>query len=293
MNATKPRIPATTVRSTQPYGVATVKESATTPAAAPKGADAATKAAFEARSQAQMKNDVAHQRRPAGAERWADGFEPGSSRPQLKAATREVVTRGGVPLFRQGDPDWGPQRIGLSDKAFGGYGCALTASAMALSKLTGNVVSPREVENHAFTNGGYAGNSPSLNWKSLDSVSQGEYRLNRQHPADFSIDRLKGELATDKPVVLGVDNDAVAGGADHWITLTEFDSDTNTFIAHDPASGTVVQLKAEGEELVEVSSEQGKALREKRKLYTTSGDFVTFDTRHPRRRGEDDECTRK
>lgn len=68
-----------------------MKEAASEPAKAPRGADAATRAAYDARNLAQAKNDIAHQRLPVGAERFDDACEVGA-RPQFKAAPPSVTS---------------------------------------------------------------------------------------------------------------------------------------------------------------------------------------------------------
>jgi hypothetical protein len=77
---------------------------------------------------------------------------------------RTVATRGGlyfpwavqlkVPLFRQGDPRWGQDRLGDTDETLHASGCAVTSAAMVLASY-GADINPGQLNRFLKKHGGY------------------------------------------------------------------------------------------------------------------------------------------
>src|SRR5688572_6152749 len=86
---------------------------------------------------------------------------PSAALPDLKDAPRKTLTREGVPMYKQGDPRW--SRVILeSKKTIRQSGCALTATAMALSKLSGKQIDPKQLDAYLDSVKGY--NDDGLYW---------------------------------------------------------------------------------------------------------------------------------
>src|SRR5437868_3919071 len=82
----------------------------------------------------------------------------GANRPVRDDDGRKFPTsRDGTPRYRQGDPQWGSRRLGHSS-SLASAGCAVTATAMAVSKISGKVINPGELDRYMDTHHGYAGN---------------------------------------------------------------------------------------------------------------------------------------
>lgn len=194
-------------------------------------------------------------------ERRAD--EPAG--PVRARSGREFATsRDGTPLFRQGDPEWGARALGTGSSV-GRAGCAMTATAMAISRISGQTVTPGELDQYLDTHHGYSGNA--LRW----DVAAGRAGLGVQRPA-WNLDTVNRQLDAGRPVVMGVDyrpgSNGGANGTDHWVTLTRRERDAqgvSTYFANDPASGREIAFREQGGRLV--SDTRG---------YRSSGQIVTF-----------------
>ncbi|MGI5864857.1 MAG: LysM peptidoglycan-binding domain-containing protein [Myxococcales bacterium] len=175
--------------------------------------------------------------------------------------------RNGTPLYRQGDPRWGSRTLGRN-YTIASAGCAMTATAMAISKISGRPITPGELDAYLDRNGGYSGDA--LYW---DKAAQAR-GLHASRPA-WSLATIDANLKAGRPVVIGVDYKAGSGGGangtDHWITIVGRKVDNSgkvTYIAHDPANGQVMYLTASGGRL------QGKTSSGRN--YRSTGCLVTF-----------------
>ncbi|MCI0671288.1 MAG: hypothetical protein L0Y64_12555 [Myxococcaceae bacterium] len=204
---------------------------------------------------------------------------------QMKDGTRFDVSADGTPLYKQnalaGEGGWG--RLALNEDArraatIGREGCAMTCVAMALSKLSGQTITPDVLDRYLDANGGYAPGCNALRWATSAGVTGAPMRVERH--AGWEPDRIDTELASGRPVVIGVDcRPGSAGGingTDHWLCLTRRDPEMpDVYYANDPASGTEVKLMRQpGGALVQVLEQDGT--NAKRAPYRTSGPWTSF-----------------
>jgi hypothetical protein len=178
-------------------------------------------------------------------------------------------TSNGVPLYRQGDPAWGGVTMG-DDDTLSSAGCALTAVAMAMSKVTGTRIDPSQMDAQLDRTNGYSPGSDSIaNWSLLGQAVEPKVPVTRCN--DLSNSAIDAQLAAGKPVVFGVDYKGDSG-TDHWMTITGKGSDAKGpfYSVNDPATGESLLMRpGPGGKLVADSSTTSRA-------YEASGDFVTF-----------------
>jgi predicted chitinase len=174
----------------------------------------------------------------------------------------------GTPIFRQGDPQWGSRRLGTG-LSLSSAGCAMTSTAMAISKISGKVINPGELDQYLDKNGGYAGNG--LIWGKAAQMAG----MTASKPG-WSFDNINKQIDKGRPVVIGVDYKAGSGGGangtDHWITVTGRGKEggKNVYFANDPATGKQITLRQEGNRLV--GGPQN---------YKSTGELVTFGGGNP------------
>ena len=135
-----------------------------------------------------------------------------------------AVSTNGVPLFKQGDPQWSNEKLG-SSSTIGKVGCAMTSTAMVLSKLKGQCVYPNELNSYLMKNGGYDGNC--IVWD-VAARYVGSSRTWRNYTKDVIDD----ELNSGRPMVVSVKEYG------HWVCIAGRESDGN-YIIHDPGDGSV------------------------------------------------------
>ncbi|HLL05385.1 MAG TPA: LysM peptidoglycan-binding domain-containing protein [Myxococcaceae bacterium] len=174
---------------------------------------------------------------------------------------RFSTSRDGTPMYRQGDSQWGGRRLG-SSSSLAAAGCAMTATAMAISKISGKVINPGELDQHLDRNGGYSGNA--LIWgKAAQMAGMGAAK------SAWNFNTINKQLDVGRPVVIGVNHkpgsNGGANGTDHWITLTGRGREGGkpVYYANDPATGKQITLRQQGSQLV-----GGK--------YNTTAELVTF-----------------
>ncbi|HVG61347.1 MAG TPA: LysM peptidoglycan-binding domain-containing protein [Hyalangium sp.] len=179
------------------------------------------------------------------------------------------TSRDGTPMYRQGDPQWGSRRLG-SSSSLAAAGCAMTATAMAVSKITGKTINPGEMDAWLDKNGGYSGNAliwgKAAQMGGLGAAKQG-----------WNLNTINKQIDAGRPVVIGVDykagSNGGANGTDHWITITGRgrEGGKNVYYANDPATGKQITLSQAGSRLV--GGPKG---------YKTTGELVTFSGGNPR-----------
>ncbi len=146
-----------------------------------------------------------------------------------------------VPLYRQGDPRWGGRILG-DDSTISSAGCALTSTAMVLSKLSGRKIDPGELDRYLDRNHGYAGDA--IEWSTAARMIGGSAAA-----PGWSFGTVDANLKAGRPVVIGIDHKPGSGGGsngtDHWITLVgKVQEHGKTFyIANDPLTGTRIRLE--------------------------------------------------
>jgi predicted chitinase len=179
------------------------------------------------------------------------------------------TSRDGTPKYRQGDAQWGGRRLGHSS-SLAAAGCAVTATAMALSKISGKVINPGELDRYMDTHRGYAGNG--IMWgQAAKAAGMGAGK------PGWNINTIDKQLNAGRPVVVGVDyrlgSNGGANGTDHWITLTGKgrQGGKTVYYANDPINGQSITLHKVGNKLVGGP-----------KHYKTTGELVVFSGGNPR-----------
>ncbi len=174
------------------------------------------------------------------------------------------TSRDGTPLYRQGDPEWGSRALGTGGSTLSRSGCAMTSTAMAISRISGQPITPGELDQFLDTHHGYSGDG--LRWE----VAARARGLGVERPA-WNMDTINRQLDSGRPVVIGIDNRpgsrGGANGTDHWVTLTRRERDAqghSTYYANDPATGREIRLREQGGRLVGDNN------------YRSSGQLVTF-----------------
>jgi hypothetical protein len=228
---------------------------------------------------------------PAGAGGSLDGLETAATGwtaplPPLRAEERRALLEGalfrlgagraaetpgprraadGTPLFRQADPAWRAERLGADGEGptLAQAGCAVTACAMALSRLSGQVLTPDALVRHLRQRGGFHG--ALVDWSCAGTVAGGG---TRPAPAAFDRSAVDRELDAGRPVLLRVLHDVQGVPRQHWICLTGRDPGTRSYTANDPATGrTTALVPSEGG----LASGAGEPVR-----YASDGRMVTF-----------------
>ncbi len=174
----------------------------------------------------------------------------------------------GTPLFRQGDPAWRTERLGVSGEGptLGQAGCALTACAMALSRVGGTVLTPDALLRHLRASGGFQG--PLLDWSAAGSAIPGGTCATAGALDREQLDR---ELDAGRPVLLRVVHDVQGQSRQHWICLTGRDPAGGLYTANDPATGRTTRLTSAGGTLASLEGEPVQ--------YASDGRMVRFAVR--------------
>jgi LysM repeat protein len=174
-------------------------------------------------------------------------------------------TSSGTPCFRQSDPAWRSERLGVAGEGptLAQAGCAITACAMALSRLGGTVLTPDALVRHLRDSGGFQG--PLLDWSAAGTaIHEGP----RATPGTLDCARLDRELDAGRPVLLRVVHDVQGRPRQHWVCLTGRDPATGDYTANDPATGRSTVLARAGAGLESLGGEPVQ--------YASDGRMVTF-----------------
>jgi LysM domain/Peptidase_C39 like family/Transglycosylase SLT domain len=216
-----------------------------------------------------------------------DGFTPASTGSSATASTGSArdsngrvhpTSADGTPMFKQGDKEWGSRTLGTG-LSVGGQGCAMTATAMAISKISGKTINPGQLDATLDKNNGYAGNG--LKW----DVAAKAAGLGHQKPA-WSLETINKQVDAGRPVVVGVDYRAGSGGGangtDHYVTITGREKGANgksVYLANDPATGKQFKFHEVGGKLVsDYKARNGRS-------YETTGVLHTFTGGSPAKPG--------
>jgi len=217
--------------------------------------------------------------RPAGSSAPSAPSAPSTSAPAASAGSAGPVrdsngrqfptSADGTPMYRQGDPEWGGRRLG-SSSSLSAAGCAMTAMAMGVSKITGKAINPGQMDAWLDKNGGYQGNA--LVWGK--AAQMGGLGASKQA---WNLGTINKQIDAGRPVVIGVDyragSNGGSNGTDHWITVTGRGQQNGkeVYFANDPATGKQITLRNEGGRLVGGPSN-----------YKSTGELVTFSGGNPR-----------
>ena len=173
----------------------------------------------------------------------------------------------GTPLFRQGDPAWRTERLGVAGDGptLAHAGCAVTACAMALSRLGGTLLTPDALVRHLRGAGGFQG--PLVDWSVAGTAVHGAPQA---WPGELDGPGMDRELDAGRPVLLRVTHDVQGLSRQHWICLTGRDPRTGQYTANDPATGHTTALVRSGGALASLPGEPIQ--------YASDGRMVIF---HP------------
>src|SRR3954469_364746 len=117
--------------------------------------------------------------------------------PALTAAHPKPDADHGTPLYSQHDPRWSHRTLGRH-YTVGNAGCAMTAMAMAISKISGHPITPGQLDHWNDQHHGYFGDN--LIWENAGRAGG----LTAIRPK-FSLDAIDRNLKHGRPVVIGVD----------------------------------------------------------------------------------------
>ncbi|MBS1148708.1 MAG: uncharacterized protein H6Q89_406 [Myxococcaceae bacterium] len=152
-------------------------------------------------------------------------------------------------------------------------GCAMTSVAMAISKISDQPLTPRELDAHLDKHKGYSGDA--LDWDKAGAARG--LKVNREK---WSLDTIDAQLDAGKPVVVGVDykqgSNGGPAGTDHWICVTRKDVDEQDkpfYWASDPGTGKEIKLypDAKGRLQCDGANALGK--------YKTTGQLRSFEAK--------------
>lgn len=193
--------------------------------------------------------DLTPQPQPAAADATrVAGWTPGGRRavttepaPSV-ALPDDIEHSNGAPVFKQGDARWGATKLG-ADTTIARSGCAMTSTAMAMSAITNDPITPDVLNSWLKSNHGFAGDA--LDWSRVGKARGLEVRREV-----LTLKNIDANLDAGKPVVLGVDykagSNGGANGTDHWICITGKTIDDQgkvSYSANDPGTGKVVTLR--------------------------------------------------
>ncbi|MBI3181333.1 MAG: LysM peptidoglycan-binding domain-containing protein [Myxococcales bacterium] len=196
-----------------------------------------------------------------------------SSRPAPKPSPKPAPKPGGLdaasgtPLYYQGDSRWGGRTLGRN-LTVRSAGCAMSATAVAISKISGRAINPGQLDAFLDQHRGYYGDG--LIWNTAARA-----RGLSASKVGFSLSRLDANLEAGKPSVISVDfkpgSFGGANGTDHWITVVAKRTDSSGrsyYVAHDSGNGRVVRLYASGGRIAGSSGGLGN--------YKSTGMMVVF-----------------
>ncbi len=157
-----------------------------------------------------------------------------------------AVSTNGVPLFKQSDSRWGSNHLGRNS-TIAKVGCAMTSTAMVLSKLAGRTIYPDALNTYLNNNGGYDGNC--IYWSKAAQYIGKSYT-----GRNYTQTVVDDELNNGRPMVISVNN------AGHWVCVAGRQADGN-YIIHDPGYGDVRTAKWNGNVLAVNGYSEGDDLR--------------------------------
>lgn len=173
----------------------------------------------------------------------------------------------GTPLWAQGDSRWGNRILG-KHYTIRAAGCAMTATAMAISKISGKPINPGQLDAYLDKHGGYYGDG--LVWNTAARA-----RGLSATKVGWSLKTIDANLKLGRPVVIGVNfkpgSGGGANGTDHWITIVgkKVQNGKVLYKVNDPGTGKVTWLKAVGGRLYSAS---GGGIAP----YNSTGELVVF-----------------
>lgn len=217
-----------------------------------------------------------------------DAFSPAGT--ASANSNKSFPSRDGVPLFNQADAAWGTRRLGgagevgaKSRDSIKAQGCAITASAMAVSALSGRTITPQQMDAYLDQNKGYSGNA--VKFGLVGGITGGQPPITAQRKrGTLTADGIDQQLAAGRPVLVGVNwRTQNVKTPDHWLTVTGRNAD-GSYRANDPNGGSQITLRRNGDSLVSTRADGAPH------DYRFSGQGVTFSGGtpvRPRGNGQD------
>ena len=133
----------------------------------------------------------------------------------------------GVPVYNQKDDQW-KKRILERQFTIGQFGCAVTSTAMSLSKISGNNITPEEMDQYLDDHHGYR--KEMIIWDiaatKIGTTASCLYQKDNKATIDSS-------LEAGHPCVISVN------GKMHWVCVAGRNAD-GSYIIHDPEGGKIV-----------------------------------------------------
>ena len=153
-----------------------------------------------------------------------------SSKNDAPSTGKAAVSTNGVPLYAQGDQRWGSRYLGNKNHTIRSAGCAMTSTAMTISKIGGSEINPGQLDEYLDNHGGYSGNC--IIWN-VAAKKIGRSATCYSYHSKSVVDN---ELDAGRPVVISVKSEG------HWVCIAGRRAD-GTYIIHDPAGGKIKSAK--------------------------------------------------
>ncbi|MHC4916569.1 MAG: C39 family peptidase [Planctomycetota bacterium] len=131
----------------------------------------------------------------------------------------------GVPLYKQWDPAWGRDELGVSGERMRNIGCLVCCVAMVYSHY-GVGADPGRLNAWLSANEGYT-STGLLKWDPCVAYARGAVRLDYNGPANQY--RIDYELERGNPVIVKV---RMPSGVSHWVLVVG--KDGLEYLVHDP-----------------------------------------------------------
>eukprot|EP00048_Salpingoeca_helianthica_P014611 m.222564 g.222564 ORF g.222564 m.222564 type:complete len:188 (+) comp16056_c0_seq1:341-904(+) len=126
------------------------------------------------------------------------------------------------PMYKQCDGRWGGNQIGSADKTICQEGCAMSSVAMFLAGR-GASIDPGSLNSYLQNHGGYV-RGDDIIWGTVDALGFSTF----MGMESVTVDDLSWGLSQCHGIVV-----EVRGGA-HWVLLTDYRGDGQTFGVNDP-----------------------------------------------------------
>ena len=141
-----------------------------------------------------------------------------------------AISNEGVPLYNQKDNQWKDRTL---ERVYtiGQYGCAVTSTAMSLSKISGEKINPEQMDQYLDDNHGY--HNEMIIWEIAAKKIGTTAAMMRSIGNKATIDR---SLESGHPCVISVNQRR------HWVCVAGRNAD-GTYIIHDPEGGKQIGAK--------------------------------------------------
>lgn len=145
----------------------------------------------------------------------------------FQAGSEDIIMRD-TASYRQDDAAWAGDLMGSTSDTLGAYGCTLTSVANAVSNVTGQVVSPRDLNAKFGQIGGYTSRG-WLIWSKVAEANEGVHVTVHDTPSHSAIEACM--RAGAYPIV----KIKLGGVIPHWVLLVG--RKEGSYIMRDPLLG--------------------------------------------------------